>query len=141
MVSARHAAFAASLLAALGACAPAGPPPIRAGMECATCAMAIQDLRFACERRVDGSWRRYDAIECLIRDRATPEGAWLTDYDAVTLHAADSMWVVRGSFPSPMGGGFAAFLSAEDARRVADQTRGRVDRLAAFLGDAGGAAP
>lgn len=125
--------LALGLVLGVAACSATGPPPIRTGMPCVTCGMEIRDLRFACERETGGKWRRYDAIECLIRDAAAGGPAWLTDYDAVTLHAADSVWVVAGSFPSPMGGGFAAFLSREAADRVAEATRGRVDRLPAFV--------
>jgi hypothetical protein len=96
--------------------------------------MEVQDLRFACERGDSGRWRVYDAIECLLRDAGTgPAGAvFLADYDRQTLHPADSLWVVRGEFASPMGGGFAAFLDLAAADSVAATTRGRVDRLAAF---------
>ena len=96
--------------------------------------MEVRDLRFACERREGRAWRRFDAIECLLHDAPGAPGAeaWLTDYDAITLHAGDSMWVVQGSFPSPMGGGYAAFLRRDDADRVATLTHGRVGRLAAI---------
>lgn len=104
-------------------------------MECASCGMEVRDLRFACERRTDRGWRRYDAIECLLRDGTIAE-AWLTDYDQTALHAADSVWIVKGSFPSPMGGGLAAFLSRDAAERVAAQTSGHVDRLAAIAAEA-----
>ena len=114
----------------LAACAPAGPPAIRPGAECAACGMAIEDLRFACERRVDGVWRAYDAIECLVRDGGASDQAWLADYDQRTLAPAESLWVVRGDFPSPMGGGLAAFRDRAAADDIAARTRGRVGRLA-----------
>jgi nitrous oxide reductase accessory protein NosL len=128
------AALAAAL--ALGGCAaPAGPPAIKLGRECDACGMKVQDLRFASERQVGRAWKVYDAIECLIGDtRTTPGGAvYLPDYDGRTLHPADSMWVLKGDFPSPMGGGFAAFLDSAAANRVAAETHGRVDRLEAFM--------
>jgi hypothetical protein len=117
-----------------GCAAPAGPPPIRAGMTCDACGMTVADLRFACERRTDRGWRRYDSIECLLREAgSTPAAsAYLTDYDSRTLHAAESSWVVRGSFPSPMGGGFAAFYKRAAAESVAARTNGRVGPLAGF---------
>ena len=129
-----------SLLAA-GCAARQGPPAIRVGGLCAGCGMEVHDLRFACERPVADRWRVYDAIECLIRDAAADTGAandaaraaWLADYDRQTLHPADSLWVVRGSFPSPMGGGFAAFLSRSAADSIAATTQGRVARLATWL--------
>jgi nitrous oxide reductase accessory protein NosL len=129
------AAAALAALLALSSCAPAGRPPrIEIGMRCDACGMDIGDLRFAAERSVGKGWRRYDSIECLMRDAAaTPGGAvWLPDYDRSTLHPADSLWVVKGSFPSPMGGGLAAFLVRASADSVAAQTSGRVDRFAAI---------
>jgi nitrous oxide reductase accessory protein NosL len=129
-----------TLLAGAG-CAPAGPPPIAAGAPCGFCGMGIEDRRFACERPVGGRWRPYDSIECLLRDAARAPGgaAFLADYDQAALHAAESLWVVRGDFPSPMGGGLAAFLDRAAADRVAAATRGRVGRLAAFADSLRGA--
>ena len=107
------------------------------------CGMEVRNLRFACERSEGRRWRVYDAIECLIRDvDALPAAIataplsgtlWLSDYDGQALHAADSLWVVRGEFASPMGGGFAAFLDLAAADSIAAVTRGRVDRLVAFM--------
>lgn len=128
---------AASLASGAGCARGQGPPAIRLGAACASCGMEVHDLHFACERGGTGSWRVYDAIECLMRDAgATPEAShevWLADYDRQTLHPADSLWVVRGSFPSPMGGGFAAFLARAAADSVAAATEGRVERLATWI--------
>lgn len=110
----------------------AGPPPIGLGASCAGCGMATQDLRFACERDAGDRWRVYDSIECLLRDVGPGEAAWLADYDSRTLHRSDSMWVVHGSFPSPMGGGYAAFLDRAAADEIAAESHGRVGRLAEF---------
>ena len=142
-VTPRPACAVFVLLSALvAACAARqGPPAIRVGGTCAACGMEVHDLRFACERPVADTWRIYDAIECLIRDAAADTGAapeaarvaWLADYDRQSLHPADSLWVVRGSFPSPMGGGFAAFLSRSAADSIAATTQGQVERLSAWL--------
>jgi nitrous oxide reductase accessory protein NosL len=132
----RGVAGALALLLALAGCDGAeGPPRITAGMRCDACGMEIADLRFATARRVERGWRRFDSIECLVRDRGTGPGgaAWLTDYDGIVLHPEDSVWVVRGSFPSPMGGGLAAFRSRSTADSVATLTSGRVDRLAILM--------
>ena len=110
-----------------------GPPPIVEGTPCAACDMAVRDLRYACERPVGRAWRVYDSIECLLRETVPGERAWLTDYDTRTLHAAESVWVARGEFPSPMGGGYAGFLDRAAAVEIASGTRGRVARLAAFM--------
>ena len=127
-------ALALALLA--GGCSrPAGPAPIALGTACATCGMEVQDLKFACERAAAGSWRVYDSIECLLSDPEvrSAEGVFLADYDRRALHRADSLWVVRGEFASPMGGGLAAFLDLPAADSIAAATRGRVDRLTAFF--------
>jgi nitrous oxide reductase accessory protein NosL len=131
-------------LLAAGCRSSAGPPAIHAGTPCVTCGMEVRDLRFACERGLDRTWRVYDAIECLIRDTTgsvPASDAWLADYDTQSLRPADSVWVVRGDFPSPMGGGFAAFGERAAADSVAGMTSGRVDRLAAFLREHAGGAP
>lgn len=127
----------ALLLAFLLGCArPAGPPPIVIHTPCALCGMEIQDVRFACERMDGKVWRVYDAIECLLRELhgAPATTVWLPDYDRQTLHRTDSMWVVKGEFASPMGGGFAAFLDRAAAEAVAGETRGRIGRLSEFAG-------
>lgn len=124
------------LFAALApACAGrAGPPPIALGTPCAACGMDVQDLRFACERETGGRYRVYDSIECLLRDAGRPAGGtvYLSDYDQMSLHAADSLWIVKGSFPTPMDGGLAAFSSRATAQEVASGTRGCVGRWAEF---------
>lgn len=140
--------LAATLVSPAGCARSGNPPAIRIGTACAGCGMEVQDLRFACERRRATTWRVYDAIECLVRDASAAPGdkpsgtgggpeaagsAWLADYDRQTLHPADSLWVVRGSFPSPMGGGFAAFLARTAADSIAAATQGRVERLAVWL--------
>jgi nitrous oxide reductase accessory protein NosL len=140
-----------ALAVLLAGCArPAGPPAIRLGTSCAACGMEIHDLKYACERRVADrlaggghaggddkmEWRTYDAIECLLEDAGPdvdPSDTWLADYDAATLHRADSLWVVHGGFPSPMGGGYAALRDRTTADAVAHDTHGTVARLAAFV--------
>ena len=77
--------------------------------------------------RCEGTTALHDAATTLVQS----VGAY-----GKTLHAADSMWVVRGSFPSPMGGGYAAFLERASADDVAARTSGRVARLASFTGGA-----
>jgi hypothetical protein len=96
--------------------------------------MDIEDLRFGCTCSVEGHWRSYDSIECLIRDAGAHPGgtAWLADYDTRALHPADSLWVVKGEFPSPMSGGFAAFARRASADSVAAETNGTVDRFSGW---------
>jgi len=133
----RNALLVLLLLGAGAGCA-SGPPPIATGTPCAHCGMAVAQLRFACERKGDAGWRTYDAIECLLADDGADAPAWLTDYDSGALHPADSTWVVRGSFPSPMGGGYAAFVERSAADEIAARTKGTVARLAQFQARRGG---
>jgi len=102
------------------------------GASCDECGMPVEDARFACERLDPEGWRVYDSVECLIRDAGSTAaiGSWLSDHDTGTLHRSDSMWVVRGHFPSPMAGGVAAFLSRASAQSLADSSGGRVGSLA-----------
>jgi nitrous oxide reductase accessory protein NosL len=129
------------LLGAAGCARRAGPPAIADGTPCAACGMAVHDFHFACELETARGWRVYDSIECLLRDAgpAPSAGVYLSDYDRRTLHRADSLWVVKGRFPTPMGGGLAAFLDRASAEAVAGQTLGRVGRIAEFRADAGSA--
>jgi nitrous oxide reductase accessory protein NosL len=136
-----HLLAAAALLALAGCAEPPYPPPIPAGSSCAACGMSIESMRFACEQRTRGSWRPYDSIECLLRKAETADEAFLADYDTQTLHAADSMWVVRGRIDSPMGGGLAAFLTRDQADEVAASTEGEVLRLEALIARPGGGRP
>lgn len=124
----------AGAMGAVGCSRDPGPPRIRIGEPCATCGMAVHEIRFAGVLRGGDGDRQYDSIECLVKDagdrRASGAGVYLADYDRGDLHAAESLWVVKGDFPTPMGGGLAAFASVESAREVAEQTRGRVMRFA-----------
>jgi nitrous oxide reductase accessory protein NosL len=108
------------------------PHEVRAGTPCAVCGMAAEDLRFACERRVEGRWRVYDSIECLLREGGESADVYLADYDTMVLHPAATMWIVQGSFETPMGGGLAAFSERARADEVARATAGVVDRLERF---------
>ncbi len=121
------------LLAALlapGCAGRPGPPSIALGTPCAACGMDVADLRFACESETGGRYRVYDSVECLIRDgvRPTRGPVYLADYDGKTLHSADSLWIVKGAFPTPMDGGLAAFRNRAAADEVASASRGRVRR-------------
>ncbi len=128
----RGSLLVAILLLAAACARSQGPPRVRLGAPCAACGMAIRDARFACVLREGGKDRQYDSIECLLEDGPPPAdaSAHLADYDWSVLHTADSLWVVKGDFPSPMGGGLAAFSALESAREIAARTSGRVGRLA-----------
>ena len=84
--------------------------------------------------RVGETWRIYDSIECALRDQQISVAAlYLPDYDSQALHRADSVWVVHGHFPTPMGGGYAACLTRHDADAMASTTQGSVARVAACV--------
>jgi nitrous oxide reductase accessory protein NosL len=118
---------------ALAGCAPArGPRPIAPGTPCANCGMGIANLRYACEDERAGAFRAYDSIECLLGAGPRPDRAWLADYDTRALHDADSLWVVQADIPSPMGGGYAAFLDRSAAAEIATAKHGRFGRLLDF---------
>ena len=119
-------------VAGCGARGDGSPPPIRAGSACAQCGMGIADLKFASTRSVEGTWRAYDSIECLRADGARVEGgpAWLTDYETKSLLPEAAAWILHGDFPSPMGGGLAAFADRAAAESLAVATHGVVTRLA-----------
>lgn len=118
------------LLVPLSGCAP-GRPHVAFGSPCSACSMTITDARFACVRRDGARWKSYDSIECLLRDgRAAGAAVQLADYDSRRLVPADSLWIVHGDFPSPMGGGLAAFAGREPAEQVAGETHGTVRRFA-----------
>jgi len=121
-----------TLGAGCGSTDSATPPPIASGAACATCGMSVDDARFVATRRVDGRWLVYDAIECLVADRVPRAGgvAWLTDFETGALAPEGERWVLRGDFPSPMGGGLAAFADRAVADSLAVATRGSVARLA-----------
>ena len=123
-------------LAMLAGCARPGPH-VAFGAPCSTCSMTITDARFACVRRDDGRWKSYDSIECLLHDGgATGVTAWLSDYDTRRLVPADSLWIVHGDFPTPMGGGWAAFARQGAAAEVAREARGTVARFAEVVAEA-----
>lgn len=127
----RTPALVLALVVTAGCSREPGPPRIEIGEPCATCGMAVQEIRFAGLLRDEDGDHQYDSIECLVKDVAGREArVYLVDYDRGTLHAAESVWIVKGDFPTPMGGGLAAFASIEGAREVADRTNGRIMQLA-----------
>lgn len=133
---ARLALLFVAMLAApgCGVRAGGGPPPIRPGTACARCGMGIEDLKFASTREAGGAWHAYDSIECLVADRTRVPGgpAWVADYETKTLLPEAAAWILHGDFPSPMGGGLAAFADRPAAESLAVATHGTVVRLSAL---------
>ncbi|HET9950900.1 MAG TPA: nitrous oxide reductase accessory protein NosL [Candidatus Eisenbacteria bacterium] len=156
MTSRRRAAAAAALLPTLLLTLAAGCgdrdgskiPATVDGGTCVSCGMEIRNPRYAAAWIVAGRVRPFDSIECALQNagaegragRATPSGTerslYLSDFASGSLHRADSLWVVRAKIPSPMGGGFAAFLDRAEAERIAAAREGSVSTAAALLGDA-----
>ena len=120
-----------------------GVPVLAIGEDaCAACGMKVADAGYAAAARLpDGQTLAYDAIECLVRDLrvrrgdGAPAGIWLPDFaSGGELKPAADMTVVLADYPSPMGGGYAAFAdpavaAAEAASRdgVAGPLQGFVD--------------
>ena len=128
-------ALLCSVLAAAGCGRAEGPPRIAIGTPCSACGMETRDLRWSAARIKDGRVRAYDSIECALKDGAAsdaPGGSvlYVADFATGALHRADSLTVVCADIPSPMGGGFAAFLEPSEAERVAAERNGRAGRLA-----------
>ena len=99
--------------------------------------MTVDEPRFAAAIRGEDGVEAFDSIECLLRrirrsGGIAPAGTWLADYEEESLHPASSMTVVAGGFPSPMGGGYAAFHDPAQARDTATARQGVAGSLAEF---------
>lgn len=135
------ALIAAAVLAGCGGGSAEGPPDLSAGdRRCAACGMAVADPKFAAAIRTPkDEIEAYDAIECLVRDlrsrtgARTPAEIWLADLPTGALQPAARMTVVLADFPSPMGGGYAAFLSPQVAADEARRRSGVAGALQQFV--------
>ncbi len=125
----------ALLVIACGCKSDAQGPSINVGKAvCESCGMTVQDARFAAVVKDGSTVHTYDSIECLLKHRrtagdASAAGIWIMDFDTQTLQPASSVTIVKGDFPSPMGGGYAAFADAAQARAQAEAHQGRVGTL------------
>jgi hypothetical protein len=114
------------------------PPSIAAGETvCASCGMTVRDLQYAAAVRESGTVRAFDAIECLLRDLRSrggtvPADTWLADFSSKTLHRAATMTVVAAGYPSPMGGGYAAYQDGAEAQAAAASRGGVAGSLEDF---------
>lgn len=135
------------LAAALMGCGGAGddgPPDLSGGdLRCVACGMAVADPRFAVAIRTsEGEIAAYDAVECAVRDLRTRTGAraptetWLADLPTAALHPAAQMTVVLADFPSPMGGGYAAFADPSVAAAETERRAGVAGSLEQFVAGA-----
>lgn len=130
-----------AVVAGCGGGSAEGPPDLSSGdRRCAACGMAVADPKFAAailtpEDKVEA----YDAIECLVRDLRSRTGArapaeiWLADLPTGALQPAALLTVVLADFPSPMGGGYAAFLSPQTAAAEARRRSGVAGPLEQFV--------
>lgn len=117
-------------VAGCGGAKPDGPPRLAMGQdECASCRMTLTEPGFSpAARLAGGQTLAYDAIECLVGDLRARRGdqapvtVWLPDLPTGVLHEAAVMTIVLADYPSPMGGGFAAF---RDSTRAADEAKRR----------------
>ena len=105
---------------------------------CDACRMTLTDARFVAVVEDGKSERAYDSIECLVRVwRASGETVsdeiWLSDFDTQTLRRQSELTLVHADFPSPMGGGYAAFADRERARTEASSRNGELGTLEATI--------
>ena len=116
----------------------AAPRPTTYGVDvCPYCSMTVVDLRFAAQVVTPtGLVHSYDSIECLADHLAgrgpTPPAvaeAYLADRAASTreevnyLPVEEAVVLYHPRLRTPMGGGLAAFVSAEAATEFADANR------------------
>ena len=119
-------ATAALLALFMSACAP-GPEAFHFGEDIgAHCRMPIVDARFAAQVVLEtGKVVKFDSIECTIgwletKDLATVYSVWVSDAtgSGAVIAANEAVFAQDEAIRSPMGGGLAAFGSAEAARKA-----------------------
>jgi copper chaperone NosL len=103
-----------------------GPQPISQGRdECAHCKMLITDGRFAAQLVTDrGKYEKFDSVECLLDDLSerSYRSIWVSNAVAPGqwIEADKAVFVRSDKIRSPMGGGIAAFGTAEEAKSLTD---------------------
>ena len=99
--------------------------------------MVINDPAYmAMARAADGSELAFDALECLIKtQRRRPiTGVLVSDFENPgTWIPAEQAVIARAGFPSPMGGGYAAFASPARAEAAVAARGGVLGSLADFV--------
>jgi hypothetical protein len=136
----------AFLLGALAGCRSKtqGPSIDMGKAQCETCGMTVNDARFAVLAEDGSAQHVYDSIECFLKGRresgeTSAEGVWIMDFETQTLHPGAAVTIVKGDFPSPMGGGYAAFADASQAHAQAEAHGGQLGTLTqALSGNLGG---
>lgn len=114
--------------ALLGACGPAKPEPIAYNADqCGYCRMQISDPRFGAELLTrHGRAVKFDSIECLVafyKQAATANdvgSVWVSDFlnPGTLIDATRARYVDLGPGRAPMGRGWAAVASADDATKL-----------------------
>lgn len=111
------------------------PQDINYGSDaCSYCKMNIVDQQHAAEIVTKkGKVYKYDAIECMIRDKdhnnVDHVGLYLVmDYNNPNtfLNALDASFLISENVPSPMGGNLSAFSSSAEANKLRDEKSGKV---------------
>lgn len=106
-------------------CRDQGPVPLPAGKtECAQCRMVLADPRFTAQHRSPkGRVSFFDSVECAWAWAQRPQGQGGRYYLRSFLEpprwlTAEEAWIVEwAGIRSPMGRGWAAFASREEAMR------------------------
>lgn len=121
-----RATVLAITLVLTGAGCDIGPQPIVAGDPCARCHMPVADERWGAELITrTGLTRKYDAIECLVRDlrdgvvaEAEIASLWVVPFDAPgsLVPAEGAVYVHAGDLRSPMGLNLTAFTTGAAAQ-------------------------
>ena len=146
----RHVILVAiGLIVLLGGCRSKAPSPsINFGKAvCETCGMTVNDPRFAALFEDESTQQTFDSIECLLKGKRISgdtgvQGIWIMDFDTQKLCPASALTIVKADFPSPMGGGYAAFADAGHARAQTEAHRGQLGTLSeAISGDLHGVEP
>lgn len=115
----------------LGACGPGQgtpqPPEIYYGQDtCARCGMHISDPKFAAALLpVDGEWRKYDDIGCLLDDYIhggiKAAAIYVHDYHTGEWVDAKVAFFVQSAIPTPMGSGLVAFRDRASAEKFMEE--------------------
>lgn len=102
--------------------------------ECATCSMAVQDMKAAAEATFrNGDVKKFDDIGCMARYLRRKKVAdhqlkGLFVHDLVTGRwlVLERATLVKSKYPTPMRYGFVAFARPEAAKRLDKKYQGKV---------------
>ena len=115
------------IVAAIGGCAPAvdGPPEIRVDRSaCAHCTMLISEPRYAAAYRIEGAYKSFDDVGCLLNALADERSdavvrLWFRDVrDDAWITEEQAMFVRADSLRTPMAGGIVATAHVAEWERL-----------------------